>query len=486
VISELSSILADEDLAVIGGVGGDEGKGKIVAALAHLFRAVVRFGGASNAGHTTYTEAGQKLVGHLIPSGLAAGVPCVLGRGVLFDAARFVSERNEALAILSDKSPPTILVDRGCTLWTPYHSLFEMWCEEIRGAGRIGTTGRGVGPLAAIRDLRVDLKVEDLALSAAELESRVELLFQTLEPMLCELQHRRSRREQQYQVEVPRPWDVATKLAAVAGEVLPHVADTRTFLYDIGQEGGRILFEGSQAMMLDLMWGTYPFVSSSMSSVLGVGQGSGLPFKGSVCLVTKVMPTRVGVGGPMPSEFWDRALAEEFPKTHPEFFADGEARNQELGRLRTILNSGNGSGQDWACYFQILGWELGASTGRGRSVGALDLPWLAYAIAVNAPKFLALTRLDMLAGLEKVPVVVGYKLDEVAMPLGQVPTTKDLYRVEPVREWWPGFREDIVGVRREDHLPMQARDMLARIEAYLKVPIRLVGTGQGPHDLIVR
>ncbi len=466
-----------ENLAVVGAAGGDEGKGKIVDLLSPNFAAVARYGGGGNAGHTIYTGSGLKLVSHLIPCGLAKGVPCVIGRGVLVNVGSLIKERDEAERILG--TLPPIHVDYACTVWTPYLSLLDTWCEFTRGNDRIGTTGQGIGPMAAIQDLRIDVKIDDL-FHFSTLRAKLELQYKTFRPIFEEMRGAQ-------QAEVPEPEVVADDLSAYAKDLERHVGDTRAILLDY-QLKGELMFEGSQAAMLDRDWGTSPYTSSSTATILGVANGTGLlpnQVHGSI-LVTKVIPTRVGVGGPFPSEFGDRKRAQLFPQEHPEFFAPGPAKEKILAHLSYQINTGAATKGDYGQYFQILGCELGATTGRGRSTGALDIPWLRYAKNLNGSKLMALTRFDMLANLKQVPVVVDYLLDDKVVARGQRLKTSELDRMETFEERWECWYGKIDGVTDVSKLPSGARKFLDRLEKALNLHIAIVGTGPGPDDFIVR
>ena len=281
--------------------------------------------------------------------------------------------------------------------------------------------------------------------------------------------------------------EVADMLRATAPKVKPFVADTSFVLHQGLQKHRRMLFEGAQALGLDSHFGTYPFVSSGNSAAFGAAVGTGLPMQNfdATLMVVKTLPTRVG-RGPFPSEMWERQQAMEFSKNHPQFFVKGNARDEFLSSTIKKINAGKAGKAEWSQYFQVLGDERGATTGRGRSVGFVDMPWLCYAIRINGPKWLALTRFDMLSSVKKIPVVVGYSLNGKLLAPGQLPPPWDMDKVEPVFEQWPGWKENIYGIDRASELPKSATAFLARLEKHLKTPILLVGTGPGREDIIVR
>jgi adenylosuccinate synthase len=197
------------------------------------------------------------------------------------------------------------------------------------------------------------------------------------------------------------------------------------------------------------------------------------------------LPTRVG-RGPFPSEMWERQKAMEFVKKNIGLFTDKQAKAEFLNMRLEKINAGKASNAELSQYFQVLGDERGATTGRGRSVGFIDIPWLIYAIRINGPSFLALTRFDMLSSVKTIPVVVGYKLNGKLLAPGQLPPPWEMGKVKPVFEQWPGWEENIYGVNRGVDLPQPAKSFLSRLEKYLRVPILLVGTGPGREDVVVR
>ena len=176
----------------------------------------------------------------------------------------------------------------------------------------------------------------------------------------------------------------------------------------------------------------------------------------------------------------------DFAQEHAQIFVDKAAAADFLAEKLKLINSGKATGADYSQYFQVLGDERGATTGRGRSVGWLDVPWLQYAIRINKPRWIALTRFDMLSGVETVPVVVGYKYGGETLPAGKIPAPWEFNKIEIIKEDWPGFTEDISGISDEKDLPKAAREFLSRLEKHLQVPILLVGTGPAREAIIVR
>ena len=475
--TDLAKIFAPEQvLTVVGGNWGDEGKGKIIDKILGFYDIAVRFSGGANAGHTVFTPDGKKVVSHLIPCGLAQNKICVLSRGEFFHLELFLKELAETKNVLGGEVSD-IYIDRQAPLWTPYHRLFETYIERQRGTIKIGTTGKGIGPLEGLYKLRLAPVVGYLYEEKLLLNSLTEL-YKVFQPSFEGLDLGEP---------VPTPEEVLGQLTERAGEIKDMVVDTSFFLHEQLKQGKKILFEGAQATGLDARWGTYPYVSSGNSVAAGAAVGTGLPmenFKATI-LVAKTLPTRVGFG-PMPSEMWERGKAENFAKENGELFTIGNVRTEFLNERLQKINSGLASGAEISQYFQVFGDERGATTGRGRSVGYLDIPWLMYAIRINKPKWLALTRFDMLSGVKSVPVVVGYKHKGSLLPAGQIPAPWELGEVEIVTENWPAFEESIFNIGSQNELPENAKEFLSRLEKLLGVPILLVGTGPGREALVVR
>ncbi len=466
-----------QTLIVVGANWGDEGKGKVIDLIMENFDIVTRFSGGSNAGHTVFTPTGQKLVSHLIPCGLAQNKICVLARGEFFNLELFIKELEETKAVLGGKLAP-IYIDKQATLWTPYHRLMETYIEVMRGNKKIGTTNKGIGPLEGLYKLRLAPLVGFLFepdLLKASLESLYKVLLPCVEVLKVGTD------------EFPSVDSVLKQLLDQANLIKDFVEDTGFLLHEELKKGKKILFEGAQATGLDAWWGTYPFVSSGNSVATGASIGTGLPMDNFpvAIIVAKTLPTRVG-NGPFPSEMWEREAAMGFAKEHLELFSKGEAKDKFLSSMLEKINSQSASPAEMSQYFQVLGDERGATTGRGRSVGFLDIPWLQYAIRINGPKYIALTRFDMLSGLKSIPVVLGYKYKGEILPPGKLPAAWELSSVEIIKEDWPCFEESIFGINDESKLPPSAKEFLSRLEKHLGVPVLLVGTGPGREAMVVR
>ncbi len=469
------------NLVVVGGNWGDEGKGKIIDLVMAHYDITVRFSGGANAGHTVYATNGKKLVSHLIPCGLAQNKECVMGRGELVDIRLFLEELAAAKKVLGNRLPP-IHLDQMSPLWTPWHGLLEAWLEYVRGKGKVGTTGKGIGPLEGLYKLRIAPLVGQIFLERKKFIGILELLYQTLRPIFKEIKAKHI-----VGGSIPTPAEVADQLRAYAPKIKPYAADTSFVLHQAAVKNRRILFEGAQALGLDSRFGTYPFVSSGNSAAFGAAEGTGLPMQSfdATLMVVKTLPTRVGAG-PFVSEMWARQSAMDFVKKHLNLFTDEDSRADFLKKRLQKISAGQASNAELSQYFQVLGDERGATTGRGRSVGFIDIPWLCYAVRVNGPKWLALTRFDMLSKVKDIPVVVGYRLNGKLLAKGQLPPPWDMDRVVPMFENWPGWSENIFGTSSEATLPKGAKDFLRRLENHLDTAILLVGTGPGRQDIVVR
>ncbi|MFC1687714.1 adenylosuccinate synthetase [Patescibacteria group bacterium] len=482
---QLSEILLNIGMLIVTGTcWGDEGKGKIVDLLSKYFKVSVRFSGGAGAGHTLVTPDNAKIIGHLIPCGIARRIMCVLARGVFFDLRRFVDERRKANKALKGKLP-RIAIDHMSPLWTPWHQLFEAWVEYALRGGRIQTTGKAIGPLEGLFKLRVGLLVGHLFLSEKELRRHLQQLYRVLKPDFDAMVAAKIIRRK----DIPLPKHVADEFMKLAPKIKDCVTDTAFLLSEEWKKGTRIIFEAAQAPGLDPRAGTWPFVSAGNSTAAGAPIGTLLPLaafaKAVVVSVAKVLPTRVGAG-PFPSEIWDRIKSELFALRNKKLFRNTRARIDFLAEKRERINAGVASQDEWAQYFQVLGYELGATTGRGRSIGWMDLQWLSYANRVNGTRYLALTRLDMLSGLKQVPVVVGYRHKGRRVKFGAMPPPLELDQIEPIIEMWDCWKEDISGCSTWNDLPAAAKRFIWRIERALGVPVLLIGTGPGRDAIIVR
>jgi len=422
-----------KNVVVIGTQWGDEGKGKVVDLLTDRAQAVVRFQGGHNAGHTLVID-GDKTVLHLIPSGiLHAGVRCLIGNGVVVSPGALVEE----IEMLEGRGIPVterLRISASAPLILPVHIALDLARERARGNAAIGTTGRGIGPAYEDKVARRGLRVGELL----QPEAFTERLRGLLEYHNFTLEH--------YFKAQPVDFQATLDEALAHGERLrPMIADVAELLYADLDAGNSMLFEGAQGMMLDIDHGTYPYVTSSNTTTGGAATGTGVgPLALDYVLgIVKAYATRVG-GGPFPTELFD-------------------AVGKHLGEV---------------------GREFGATTGRPRRCGWLDMVALRRAVRVNSISGLCMTKLDVLDGLETVKICTAYQVDGVevnALPAG----AEALARCEPVYEELPGWRGSTAGARAVDLLPDNARAYLARVEALAGVPVDIISTGPDRDETII-
>jgi adenylosuccinate synthase len=418
------------NIAVLGAQWGDEGKGKIVDLLTPHFDIVARSQGGHNAGHTVYAN-GKKFILRLIPSGiLHPGVACVIGNGLVVDPQALFAEVDELEGAGVSVGDRLVISDRA-HLILPYHRELDLLSEARRGERKIGTTSRGIGPAYEDKIGRRGVRVGDLAQGAALEEA---------------IQHNVAARNRLVG-DKPMDWrKVLEDLRAAWVRLKPMVADVSLYLSRAQAEGRRVLFEGAQGTLLDIDHGTYPYVTSSNATIGGVctGLGVGTRAVGSVLGVAKAYTTRVGEG-PLPTEL-----------TGP------------MGdRLRES------------------GKEFGAVTGRPRRCGWYDAVAVRYAARINGIDALAITKLDVLDGLDEISVCTGYRSGGVV--LTEFPgDVAQLASCEPVYESLPGWRTPTSGVRRYDDLPPEARRYISRLEEVSGVPAAIVSTGSAREDTILR
>ncbi|MCB9512899.1 MAG: adenylosuccinate synthase [Candidatus Latescibacteria bacterium] len=411
---------------VIGGQWGDEGKGKMVDTLAARHDVVVRYQGGANAGHTIRAE-GQEYIFHLIPSGiLLENKDCVLGPGLVVDPLT-LAEEIKTLKKRGVSVDGRLFLSDSAHLILPYHRLIDRLQEESKKGRSIGTTGRGIGPAYADKVSRSGLRA-DLFRLEPERFKRV-IIERIIE------QNRKI--DALYHGDPVSPNETAEKLLALKPVIEPLLVDSGDFLHEALADGKRLLLEGAQGTLLDIDHGTYPFVTSSNPSIGGAVTGSGVSPRwiGSVVGIFKAYCTRVG-NGPFPTELKDEL---------------GEALRQR-------------------------GAEFGATTGRPRRCGWFDLPAARYAVRLNGIDVLAVTKFDVLSGLDEIGVCTGYRLD--GEPIDRFPRDPaTLDRVEPVVEMLEGWREDISEAKRWEDLPAAAQRYLEFLSRGLGLPVGLLGVG---------
>lgn len=419
-------------VVITGTQWGDEGKGKIVDYLASQADVVVRFQGGSNAGHTVAVN-GEEYKLRLLPSGiLYENATCVIANGVVFDPEVFISEVDAMKS--RGISTENIRLSNRAHVVMPYHKLFDELNEQSRGDKKIGTTKRGIGPCYIDKDDRIGIRVCDLI----DREEFAEKLKNVLEQKNFILQKVYNHEPLDYK-------KILNEYEGYAEKIRPYVCDTISFLNDELDAGKKILFEGAQATMLDIDYGTYPYVTASHPISGGVGVGAGVAPKkiDKVFGVVKAYCTRVGEG-PFPTE-----------------------QLNEIGdKLREA------------------GHEFGTVTGRPRRTGWLDACVVKYAGQLSGIDYMAVTRLDILDSFDEIKMCVGYKLD--GKILNEIPASlKILAKVEPVYETFEGWKTDISKIRNYDELPANAKKYLERMAEVTKIDLGIVSVGPNRNQTIV-
>ena len=422
------------NVVVVGAQWGDEGKGKIVDRFTEFADVVARYQGGNNAGHTLVV-GGEKTVLHLIPAGvLHPGKVCVIGNGVVVDPTVFMMEidRLKSKGYLADDSQLVLSLDAHVIM--PWHKAVDLAREASMGAGKIGTTGRGIGPTYEDKVARRGIRVRDL-LDEGRLARRVKARLPAATEELARLG-----------ADATLDADaIVREYAALGKRLAVYAKDASRVLHDLVRQGRSVLFEGAQGTMLDVDHGTYPFVTSSntVASNAATGTGVGPTVIDEVIGIAKAYSTRVG-GGPYPTE--------------------------EKGETGETLRK--------------IGQEFGATTGRPRRTGWFDAVAMRYAARVNGLGGLAIMKLDVLSGFPEVKVGVAYRLD--GKVVDDMPgDLEDLERCEPVYEALPGWKEPLRGVRSWDALPAPARAYLKRLEELTGVPVMAVSVGPDREETIL-
>lgn len=420
-------------VVIIGAQWGDEGKGKATDLLAEHIDYVVKFNGGNNAGHTVVI-GNEKYALHLLPSGiLTPGVTPVISNGVVIDLEVLFHEIDALESRGIDTSK--LRVSANAHVIAPYNVTLDKVSERFLGKRAIGTTGRGIGPTYADKINRVGVRVQDL-FDESILRQKVEAALVNKNNLLTKVYNRAAIRAD----------EVVATLLSYAERLRPYVADTALELHSALGRGELVLFEGGQATMLDVDHGTYPFVTSSNATAGGASTGSGIgpsEFK-TVIGIVKAYTTRVG-SGPFPTELFDES---------------GE-------------------------FLRATGHEYGTTTGRPRRCGWYDAPIARYSARINGVTDFVLTKLDVLTGLDQIPVCVAYEVDGKRvdeMPVSQ----SDFHHAKPIYEYFPGWREDISGARSMADLPVNAQDYIAKLESISGARISAIGVGPARDAIIVR
>ncbi|HJE58197.1 MAG TPA: adenylosuccinate synthase [Nocardiopsis listeri] len=418
-------------ITLVGAQWGDEGKGKATDLVGGQVDYVVRYQGGNNAGHTVVI-GDQKYALHLLPSGIlspnvvpviANGV--VIDPGVLFEELRGLQERNVDTSRL--------LISANAHLIMPYHRALDKVSERFLGKGKIGTTGRGIGPAYADKVSRQGVRVQDM-FDAKILRKKIELALHDKNQLLTKVYNRRALEAE----------PIIEEYLGYAEQLRPYVADTSLILNKALDEGKTVYLEGSQGTLLDIDHGTYPFVTSSSPTSGGAAAGAGIgPNRISkVVGILKAYTTRVG-SGPFPTELHDE---------------QGE-------------------------WLRTQGGEYGVTTGRNRRCGWFDAPIARYATRVNGVTDFFLTKLDVLTGLERIPVCVAYDVDGVRHD--EIPMTQtDFHHATPIYEYFDGWSEDITAVREFDELPKNAQSYVRTLEEMAGAPISAIGVGPGRDETL--
>ena len=422
-----------KNVVVIGTQWGDEGKGKIVDWLTDHAQGVVRFQGGHNAGHTLVV-AGKKTVLHLIPSGiLRENVKCYIGNGVVV-SPQALMEEVDMLEKAGVEVSQRLIISEACPLILSHHVALDHAREAAKGAGKIGTTGRGIGP--AYED-----KVARRAIRMQELFHRERFAAKLGEV----LDYHNFVLKNYFNAPTVDFHKSLDETMALAERIRPMLGDVPRRLYEANKAGQNLLFEGAQGTLLDIDHGTYPFVTSSNCTAGGAATGAGVgPHTLHYVLgITKAYTTRVG-SGPFPTELFD-----------------------DIGK-----------------FLAERGHEFGSTTGRARRCGWFDAAALKRSIQINGVSGLCVTKLDVLDGMETLRLCTGYKLAggySDILPVG----AETLAECEPIYEDMPGWTESTVGIKQYDALPQAARNYLKRIEELCEVPVDIISTGPDREETIV-
>jgi adenylosuccinate synthase len=425
---------AMSNVVVVGTQWGDEGKGKVVDLLASQADVVVRYQGGNNAGHTLVVD-GEQTICHLIPSGiLHAGKKCLIGNGVVVDPEVLLEEINGLAGKGIATGPDRLSLSEKAHLIMPYHKAIDLAREAAKGNQKIGTTGRGIGPCYEDKAGRTGIRAVDLL----EPDTLAEKIKANLEEKNFYLTQFLNAQPLDFQT-------VYDKCLAMGEDLKSYLTDVSIEIDRAVAEDKKVLFEGAQGTHLDIDHGTYPFVTSSnpIAGAACAGAGVGPDKMHHIIGIVKAYTTRVG-SGPFPTELED-----------------------EIGD-----------------YIQEKGAEFGATTGRRRRCGWLDLVMVRDSVRLNGLTTLSMTKLDVLTGLERLKICTGYDLGGKKID-SRPASLKKLAQCAPIYEELPGWQEDVSEARSIDQLPEQARAYLQRIEELTDVPFSIISVGPGREQTIV-
>ena len=419
---------------IVGTQWGDEGKGKIVDLLSKHADYVVRFQGGNNAGHTMVVD-GKEIISHLIPSGIIQQKKCFVGNGVVIDPFVLLEEIDYLLSNNIDASPDMLKISSRAHIIMPYHKLIDSARETKKGDSKIGTTGRGIGPCYEDKATRRGIRACDLL----DFDFFKEKVTAILEEKNFYLKH-------YFKTQTIELQTVINQFEQIKDRIIPYIADVSVILFDGIKNNKTVLFEGAQGTHLDIEHGTYPFVTSSSVVAGNAANGSGVGPTNldEIIGIVKAYTTRVGAG-PFPTELFD----------------------------------------DIGDKIQASGSEFGATTGRRRRCGWLDMVVLKNAARLNSLTGLAITKLDVLDDLDEIKICTGY--DYNGKTLSDFPAEiKVLQGCTPVYETHPGWKTNISGIKAFNDLPENAKKYLARVEELSNVKIKIVSVGPDREATIIK
>ena len=419
---------------IVGTQWGDEGKGKIVDLLSEHADYVVRFQGGNNAGHTMVVD-GKEIISHLIPSGIIQQKKCFIGNGVVVDPFVLLEEIEYLLSNDIDASPDMLKISNRAHIIMPYHKLIDNAREADKGDQKIGTTGRGIGPCYEDKATRRGIRFCDL-LDFEFFKEKVRIILKEKNFYL----------KNYFKSQTIDPETIINSFEQIRKRLLPYIDDVSVILFEGINSDKRVLFEGAQGTHLDIEHGTYPFVTSSsvVSGNAANGSGVGPANLNEIIGIVKAYTTRVGAG-PFPTELFD----------------------------------------DIGDKIQQTGSEFGATTGRKRRCGWLDMVVLRSAVRLNSLTGLAITKLDVLDDFDEIKICTGYQHN--GTKIQNFPAEiKILQDCIPVYESHPGWKQDTSGITKFDDLPENAKKYLARIEKLCSVRIKIVSVGPGREATIIK
>lgn len=433
--------LMSKNIVILGSQWGDEGKGKIVDLLTDKAAAVARFQGGHNAGHTLVNN-GVTTVLHLIPSGiLRKDVVCYIGNGVVLSPYALLKEMQElekSGVSVKDK----LKISLSCPLILPYHVALDKAREIARGDNAIGTTGRGIGPAYEDKIARRGIRLGEI-FNENLFKQRLKEVMDYHNFMLTEY----------YKTEPVNIKEVESDILSMVKVLQPMAVDVTEELHQLRGSNKNIMFEGAQGTLLDIDHGTYPFVTSSTTTVGGASAGSGFgpKYLDYILGITKAYTTRVG-SGPFPTEL--------------------------------VYDVNNDTGDSIGKYLGVNGHEFGATTGRQRRCGWFDSVALRRSVQINSFTGLCITKLDVLDGLDELKICVAYEIDGVRVEV--MPNDAEtLSKVKPIYESMPGWSESTYGITKYVDLPSPAKKYLKRLESLCNVPIDIISTGPDRKDTII-